>query len=40
MGRVRLDAGEQTFAFTLLETADLKGVGKMGLYSLSIKKTN
>ena len=40
MGRVRLDAGEQTFAFTLLETADLKGVGKMGLYSLSLKKTN
>ena len=40
MGRVRLDAGEQTFAFTLLGTADLKGVGKMGLYSLSLKKTN
>ena len=40
MGRVHLDPGEQTFTFTLLETADLKQVGKMGLYSLSLKKTN
>ena len=40
LGRARLEAGKQTFALTLLETADLKGVGKMGLYSLSLKKTN
>ena len=40
MGRVRLDPGEQTFTFTLLDTADLKQVGKMGLYSLSLKKIN
>ena len=40
MGHVRLDAGEQTFAVTLLETSDLKQVGKMGLYSLSLKKIN
>ena len=40
MGRVRLDPGEQSFTFTLLDTADLKQVCNMGLYSLSLKKIN
>ena len=38
MGTVILEAGEQTFGITLLETSDLKMINKMGLYSLSFKK--
>ena len=40
IGRARLEAGKQTFALTLLETADLDKIEKMGLYSLSFRKIN
>ena len=32
IGRVRLEAGKQSFALTLLETADLDKIEKMGLW--------
>ncbi len=40
IGRAHLEAGKQTFALTLLETADLDKIEKMGLYSLSFRKIN
>ncbi|MEA2067746.1 MAG: hypothetical protein U9P12_00975, partial [Verrucomicrobiota bacterium] len=39
-GTIKLSAGDQVFAFELLETGDENAVKKMELFSLTIKKIN